>query len=260
MTASFLERVAASTRRHVEARKKNIPVESFDLSRTANDFFLSLKRGPSPRIIAEVKGRSPSQGVLKDAFDPVEVALSYGRVGAAAVSVLTEPDHFGGSLDFIPRIRAQAPGLPLLQKDFIVDSYQIFESKHVGADAILLIVALLGEETLQDFLKIAADLGLACLVEVHTADELEIALRSDAKILGINNRDLKSLAVSLDVSRQLIREVPQGPLFVSESGIETHEQIVDLQERGFHAFLIGSHLMRSADPSDALISLLGTHG
>jgi len=218
---------------------------------------LHVTSSPGPRIIAEVKRKSPSQGVLYEAADPVHIALSYQKAGAAAVSVLTENDYFGGHLNDLLHVRRQAPSLAILQKDFVVDPYQIYEAHSFGADAILLILSLIGESTAREFHGIATSLGLNVLVEVHNEAELNAAVRIGALIIGVNNRDLKSLSVSLDVSRALAPLIPRGLTCISESGIETPTQISELRKLGYHGFLIGTHLMTKADPGQALANLIG---
>ncbi|MEP7148759.1 MAG: indole-3-glycerol phosphate synthase TrpC [Acidobacteriota bacterium] len=197
-------------------------------------------------IIAEFKKASPSKGVIDDAADPAKTARSYETAGARAISVLTEPHYFHGSLNDLREVR-RAVSLPILRKDFIVDEFQIYEAAEAGADAILLIISALGVEELRRFRSLAEDeLGMDALIEVHTEDEMAIAASIDATLIGVNNRDLRSLDVSLDVSRKLVRLAPASALLVSESGITRREEIIELRDLGYSAFLIGETLMRRA--------------
>ena len=206
-------------------------------------------------IIAEIKRASPSKGVINDKVDVAEVARSYENGGVCAISVLTEEDRFGGSLEDL-RTAREAVETPLLRKDFIFDKFQIYEAAEAGADVILLIAAMLDDETLMKLHKLAEqDLGLDALIEVHTLEELERAKRIGAKIIGINNRDLHSFKVSLDVSRELIKHAPQNALMITESGLSTKDEITELRELGFAGFLIGETLMRSANVAEELKKL-----
>jgi indole-3-glycerol phosphate synthase len=196
------------------------------------------------RIIAEIKRSSPSKGVINDQIDVAEVARNYAASGGAAISVLTEEDFFKGSLDDLRVVKA-AVDLPVLRKDFTIDEYQIYEAAAAGADAVLLIVAALNEEELARFRSIAEDeLEMDAIVEVHSAEELEIASRIGARIIGVNNRNLKTFEVSLDTSRELIRRRPANTLMIAESGLSTREEIDELRGLGFDGFLIGETLMR----------------
>ena len=212
--------------------------------------------GDTINIIAEFKRASPSKGVINDRVDPAAVARSYEAGGACAVSVLTEPDFFQGSLDDLRSVR-RAVSLPILRKDFIVDEFQIFEAAEAGADAILLIVAVLQPEELVRLQSAAHELGLDALVEVHTLDELEIAKDIGATLIGVNNRDLKSLDVSLDVSRELIAHAPPKVPMIAESGLTGPDDLIELQRLGYSGFLIGETLMRSGDPTSSLRGLVG---
>jgi len=187
-------------------------------------------------------------------MDAADAAKMYVDGGACAISVLTEEDHFLGSLNDLRRVRENVD-LPILRKDFLVDDYQIVESAAAGADAILLIVSILSPESLSRLQKLANDFGLDAVVEVHDLDELEIALEADAKIIGVNNRDLENFEVSLDTSRALIEHAPKGSILISESGISSSEQIAELRGIGYSGFLIGESLMRSDDPERMLEEL-----
>jgi indole-3-glycerol phosphate synthase len=220
-------------------------------------FRAALGRPGRLNIIAECKRRSPSRGVLRRAYDPVAIALGYEAAGAIALSVLTEPMFFDGALAHLRQVR-DAVRLPLLRKDFVVDEYQILEARAAGADAVLLIVTALTDGELRRLLQRARSLGLAALVEVHDGAELDRALASGADIIGVNNRNLRTLAVDLDASEQIARQLPPDVIAVAESGLRTREDLERLRGLGYHAFLIGERLMTSADPGAALHSLL--HG
>jgi len=207
-------------------------------------------------LIAEFKRASPSKGVINDRLDPIPAAVSYKNGGACAISVLTEEDFFYGSLDDL-RVIKNTVDLPILRKDFFIDEFQIYEAAEAGADAILLIVAALTEGKLMNFLQLAQDgLGMDALVEVHTWSEMEMAKRIGANIIGVNNRDLKTFKVSLDVSRELIQQKPANALMIAESGISTKDEIVELRTLGFDGFLVGETLMRAGDAKETLEALM----
>ena len=217
-------------------------------------FAAALRRADRVNVIAEIKQRSPSKGVICEDFDPLRIAESYASGGAAALSVLCEEDFFGGALEHLEAVRGI--GLPLLRKDFIFDTYQLYESRVAGADAVLLIVAILEDELLARLIGLASELGLDALVEVHSADEMMRAARAGASIIGINNRDLTTFNVDLDTSIQLAPLAPAGAILVSESGINTGSDIRRLSSAGFSAFLVGEHLMRARHPGEALRRLI----
>ena len=211
-------------------------------------------------VIAEVKRASPSKGTLRAEVSPAELARAYERGGAAAISVLTEEDHFRGSLADLRAVRA-AVKLPLLRKDFIFDEYQVFEAAEAGADALLLIVAALDAETLARLrLLTEEELWMDALVEVHTGAEMRRAAACGASIVGVNNRDLRTFEVSLDVSRELAAHAPEGALLVSESGLKTGADLRDLRRRGYRGFLVGESLMRAERPDEALRALVEEAG
>lgn len=211
---------------------------------------------PALKVVAEFKRASPSGGVIRRDLSPADVARAYERGGACAISVLTEEEYFDGSLDDLNRVRS-ATHLPLLRKDFIVDPTQIYEAAIAGADAVLLIVAALDDVSLRDLRKTAEDeLGLDALVEVHTSDELRRALNTGAKIIGVNNRNLETLEVSLRTSERLIAETPPDTVMISESGLRDGQQLRRLHALGFRGFLIGESLMRAKDPETALRDLI----
>lgn len=217
------------------------------------DFAAALRRG-KPAIIAEIKQASPSKGVLAQDFDPPKTARQYEAGGASALSVLTDRDFFQGSLDDLQAARA-AVSLPVIRKDFTIDEYQIVEAAAHGADAILLIAAILDVAEMRGFRELAASFGMAALVEVHDDAELDAALASGAEIVGVNNRDLRTFEVHLETSMRLAARIPSGLVKVTESGIHNATDVRMLMAAGFDAFLVGEHLMKSADPAAALRSL-----
>lgn len=226
------------------------------LSAEQHRFHAALSNPARLNIIAEVKRASPSKGVIRSDIKPSEIALSYEAGGAAAISVLTEEDRFLGSLDDLREVRANV-SLPVLRKDFIFDEFQIYEAAEAGADALLLIVAALEDESLARLRLVAEeDCGMDALVEVHTADEMRRAVDCGANIIGVNNRDLRTFKVSLDVSIELARHALAGALLVSESGLRTGDDIDRLREVGYRAFLIGETLMRADEPEEALRELI----
>ena len=222
------------------------------------DFVKALRsriaRG-SAAVIAEIKKASPSKGVLRDDFRPAEIAESYARHGAAALSVLTDENFFQGSVAALEAARAACP-LPVLRKDFMIDAYQLFEARAMGADCVLLIAAILDDSQLADFEAIAKALGMAVLVEVHDAAELDRAALLSTPLVGINNRDLRTFEVSLDTTIRMLPRVPAGRTVVSESGILAPADVERLRREGVHAFLVGEAFMRAPDPGAALASLL----
>ncbi len=208
-------------------------------------------------IIAELKPASPSRGILREPFAPVELATELCGAGAAALSVLTEGEFFGGSLKNLRDAR-KAVNAPVLRKDFIFDSWQVWETRANDADSFLLIVAALSDGLLRELLALGRELQMEAIVEVHTAAELDRALAAEARIIGVNNRDLHTLSVNVATSFELIRSIPESCIAVSESGLRTHDDLVKLHDAGFDAFLIGEQLMRSPEPGAALHALLGT--
>ncbi len=215
-----------------------------------------LSAGDEIRLIAEVKKASPSKGVIREDFDPVDIAKIYAKSGASCISVLTEQKYFRGKLEYLDQIR-KAVGLPLLRKDFIIDEYQIYEARAAGADAVLLIAACLEREQIEDFLGIAGQAGLEVLIEVHTYNELDRALLAGASLVGINNRDLSTFNVSLRTSLDLLKDIPDDRTVVSESGIKTREDVLMLQKAGVDAILVGESLIRAKDIGKKVKELLG---
>jgi indole-3-glycerol phosphate synthase len=258
----ILDRIVEAKANRLEAAKLLVPFDELveranarSSSRLHHSLAAALNRVDRVNIIAEIKQRSPSKGVIREDFNLVHIAESYAVAGAAALSVLAEEDFFGGSLDHLEEIR-QRVALPLLRKDFIFDEYQLYESVLAGADAVLLIVAILEDELLGSLIELTAKLELDALVEVHSADEMKRAARSGASIIGINNRDLTTFTVDLKTSIELAGLSPTGAVLVSESGIHTGSDILRLKSAGFSAFLVGEHLMRAADPGAALRQLI----
>lgn len=207
-----------------------------------------------PAIIAEIKKASPSKGILRENFHPVEIAQSYAQHGAACLSVLTDKDFFQGSEEYLRQVRA-ACDLPILRKDFIVDAYQIYEARAIGADCILLIVSALGDAQLQDLTGLAIHLGMDVLIEVHDAEELERGLALQLPMIGINNRNLRTFETRLETTLSLLSHIPPDVTVVSESGILTTEDVLRLRQAGVNSFLVGEAFMRAVDPGEALSNL-----
>lgn len=221
--------------------------------------FEKALRSEGLSFICEIKKASPSQGIIAQDFPYLKIAKDYEVAGAAAISILTEPYWFQGQDQYLTEIN-QEVSLPLLRKDFIVDSYQIYESKIIGASAILLICALLNTDTLKDYLDIAHSLGLSVLVEAHTEEEVRSALAAGARVIGVNNRNLKTFEVDITTSIRLRGLVPEGILFISESGIKSPEDVARLKDNKTDAVLIGESLMRSENKKEQLAILRGEHG
>ena len=257
----LLEAIVTATRRTVETRRS---VESQDAlasrARHATPrgtlFEEQLARSGCTNVIAECKRRSPSKGVLARDYDPVRIAQAYEQGGAAAISVLTEPTFFDGSLEHLEAVRG-AVATPLLRKDFIVDEYQILEARASGADAILLIVAALDDVDLRRLQARAWDLGLAVLVEVHDEMELAAAVGAGARLIGVNNRNLRTLQVEITASSRLAAQIPAGVVGVSESGLRSRSDLEALAKEGYRAFLIGERFMTATDPARAVGELVG---
>jgi len=258
MMNDILSQIIARKRERLEQAKQRFPLTDLRAELptiTDSGRFISALRRESVNIIAEIKRRSPSKGVIRENFDPVRIAHNYTAGGAAAISILTEEDFFDGSLEHLRAIRDMAP-LPLLRKDFIFDEYQIYEAAHAGADAILLIAAMLDGPQFNDLLQAAHSLGLDALVEIHDRGEAEKVMRYDVRLLGVNNRDLRTFVTDLDTSLTLAAQLPHTFTLVSESGIKTREDIERLRAAGFHAFLIGEELMRAENEGAALRALI----
>src|ERR1700687_4167712 len=244
-TGTVLDRILEARRADVEHRKRVVPETVLKYGVKAASPLRSLPTALSRgglNIIAELKPASPSRGVIRDPFDAVVLARSLEAAGAVALSVLTEPEFFNGSLKNMRDARKQV-ALPVLRKDFIFDPWQVWEARANDADSFLLIVAVLQDALLRDLIALGREIGMEPVVEVHTAAELERALRASARIVGVNNRDLKTLAVRIETSLELIDQIPEGCVAISESGIRSHDDLLKVRRAGFDAFLIGEHLM-----------------
>ena len=260
-TPDILRRIVEVKRREVERLKVERPVPALEKLIEAKPPPLNLAGalwGDSVRIIAEVKKASPAKGLLRPGLDVVELASSYVENGAAAISVLTNVDHFQGSIEDLERVHGVAApqSVPVLRKEFIFDPYQVFEARAHGADAILLIVAMLTRPLLRELMEVAKSLWLQCLVEVHDEGEIEAALDEEAEILGINNRDLRTFETDLSVTERLAKLVPEGKIVVSESGIGSRDDLRRVQRAGAHAALIGEAFVIAPDPGAKLRELV----
>jgi indole-3-glycerol phosphate synthase len=256
----LLGAIIAATRRSVEMRKQTVPearVEAAAADRhpSAEQFVERLGRRDELNVIAECKRRSPGRGVLRADYDAATIAERYEANGAAAISVLTEPTFFDGSLDDLRAVRSRV-GLPLLRKDFIVDGYQLLEARAAGADAVLLIVGAVEPATFRALHAQAGVLGLAALVEVHQRVDLEIASTVEARVIGVNNRNLSTLEVDLSTTARIVDEIPDGVVAVAESGLRSASDLRRLRDAGYDAFLIGERLVTASDPGQALRELL----
>lgn len=261
MSTDILERIVAIKREELAACKREQPfiaarrkAERAVRADPPRGFERSMRERiaqGSAAVIAEIKQASPSKGVLREPFDPPAIAAGYERHGAACLSVLTDENFFRGALGDLRAARS-ACALPALRKDFIVDAYQVYEARTNGADAILLIVAVLDDAQLADFEAIARELGMDVLVEVHAADELERALKLDTALVGINNRNLRSFDVSMDTTLSLLPRVPPDRLVVTESGIRSRDDVARMRAAGVNAFLVGEAFMRTEEPGEAL--------
>jgi indole-3-glycerol phosphate synthase len=258
----LLRTIVAATRRITETRRAQEPLAALERRAAAatprgSQFEAALGMADRVNVIAECKRRSPSKGVLAADYDPVRIAAQYEQGGAAAISVLTEPTFFDGTLDHLAAVRAGVR-LPLLRKDFLVDDYQLFEARAAGADAVLLIVAALAQKDLVALQKRAWELGLATLVEVHDEAELTRAVDSGARIVGVNNRNLRTLKVDVEASDRLAARLPRSVIGVSESGLKSRAELERLASAGYRAFLIGERFMTDADPAGALRQLMAS--
>ncbi len=254
----ILTKIVAKKQERLLAAKEKLPLIELRKqcdSRPAGRFEKALSQ-PKINIIAEIKKASPSKGVICEDFNPVEIAKQYKEGGASAISILTEEDFFQGSPEILKNVR-KIIDLPILRKDFIFDEYQVYEAAHMGADAFLLIAAMLEKQQVIELIELGKELGLDALVEIHTEQELEKVLNSSINIIGVNNRNLKNFVVDLGTSLSLSKIMPKNTIWVSESGINTQADIQQLQTAGYQAFLIGEQLMRNTSPRDGLVELLG---
>jgi len=246
---TVLDRIVAATREDLERRMREVPIADLEAAladRPEPRPFIEAVTRPGISLIAEHKRRSPSAGIIREGSSVREIVCAYETGGAAALSILTEPHHFGGRLDDLREARA-VTALPVLRKDFVVDPYQLYEGAAAGADAVLLIVAVLEADDLDLLFREARGLDLDVVVEVHDEEELEQALEVDAEIIGINNRDLRDFSVDLDRTYELLSDVPAGKAVISESGIGTRDQLDALERVGVDAVLVGETLMRAPD-------------
>ncbi|WP_374667271.1 indole-3-glycerol phosphate synthase TrpC [Ramlibacter sp.] len=261
--SDILQKIVAVKHEEIGAARKKKPLEAMRedaLSRVlTRDFVGALRRriaAGQAAVIAEVKKASPSKGVLREDFIPADIAQSYAEHGAACLSVLTDRSFFQGSPDYLKQARASCD-LPVLRKDFVVDPYQIYESRAMGADCVLLIAACLTDSQMAELESIALGLDMAVLVEVHDREELVRALRLKTPLVGINNRNLRTFEVSLDTTLAMLPEVPADRLLVTESGILSAQDVQRMRAAGVHAFLVGEAFMRADDPGAALAALFG---
>jgi indole-3-glycerol phosphate synthase len=256
---TILDQIVAVKHAEVASMKRCTSLS--ELKRMTEDLppprdFRTAISGRNGRIIAEIKRRSPSKGSLTTDFDPVQIALIYEENGAAALSVLTDKEFFAGEKRYLNDIKEKV-SLPLLRKDFIIDPSQIYETRLIGGDALLLIAGILEARQLADYLVLTEEMGLSALVEIHDRKDLDKALAAGAAIIGLNNRNLKTFVTDLQTSRELIPHIPEGRMVVSESGIRTRSDIEDLMAVGIHAFLVGETLIKAKDRGEKLRELLG---
>jgi indole-3-glycerol phosphate synthase len=256
---NILERIVGARRESVTHRKRVLPEAALRMAvekkvAPPRDFPSALA-GPGVRIIAELKKASPSRGVIRPDFAPTVLAADFEQAGAAALSVLTEEDFFSGSLADLKEA-SRVTKIPILRKDFILDPWQVWETRASGADSFLLIAAVLDDESLRALLALGRSLKMEPLVEVHSREELERVLSAGAQIIGVNNRDLQDFSVHLKTSLALVQAIPDDCIAISESGLRAREDLVRLSQAGFDAFLIGEHLMQQGDPGQALRALL----
>jgi indole-3-glycerol phosphate synthase len=261
-TGTVLDRILEARRAEVQRRKCLLPETALKYgvkaASPARDFAAALSRD-ALNVIAELKPASPSRGIIREPFDAPALAESLASAGAAALSVLTEGEFFRGSLKNLREARKQVL-LPALRKDFIFDPWQVWESRANDGDSFLLIVAALDDAQLRDLIALGRELQMEPLVEVHTREELDRALAAEARIIGVNNRDLKTLDVRIQTSFDLVQHIPDHSIAVAESGLRTNADLRELRAAGFDAFLIGEHLMQAADPASALFHLLASPG
>jgi len=260
-TPDILKRILARKVEEIDERHRQVDLQSL-IERAAvadnpRGFVASIeqriKQG-QPAVIAEIKKASPSRGILREDFDPAQIAASYEQGGAACLSVLTDVDFFQGADSYLLQARA-ACKLPVLRKDFVIDPYQVYEARVLGADCILLIVAALGDAMLQELLGLSHSLGMDVLVEVHDREELERALKIDAPLVGINNRNLRTFETSLNVTLDLLKQIPADRIVVTESGIHAREDIALMRSNNVNAFLVGEAFMTAAEPGEKLAEL-----
>lgn len=259
----FLDKIVATKQQEVAELKQRITIAEMERRIAGLPACLGFERALSTGkkrpmgLIAEVKKASPSKGLIREDFEPVKLAQSYEAAGADCISVLTDVQYFQGSNDFLTRVR-EAVNVPLLRKDFTIDPHQIYEARMIGADAILLIAAILTTDQMREYSSIAASIGLDTLIEVHDKEELDRVLELNPTLVGINNRNLKTFVTDLRTTEELTQYIPAGITVVSESGISKAEEIGYLQSVGSHAVLVGEHFMRQPDVAEAVQALLGS--
>lgn len=259
---TILERILDTKRAELEESRKLRPLDEVVAAAAQAAPALSLAEAAGRggiQVVAEVKKASPSKGVIREDFDPVAIAAAYAGGGAAAISVLTDSEYFQGSLDYLRAIREKV-AVPLLRKDFIIDPYQVFEARAAGADAILLILAALSDQEAEPLAAVAEELGMDVLWEVHNIEEMHRVAAFSPRVVGINNRDLKTFEVSLETTRGLLPEVPADAVVISESGFFVREELEMMSDWGVDGFLVGEGLMRAEDPGEALRGLLSAPG
>ena len=261
MKDTYLKKILETTRNSVSDKKKNFPLAKLESelgylesTRGFKDGLINSLEENSIAVIAEMKKASPSQGLIREKYEPEVIAKNYEQANAACLSVLTDEPFFHGSLEHLSLVRA-CVDLPLLRKDFIIDEYQIYESRYGGADCILLIAAALTQNQLHDYHQLAIELNLDVLVEVHTLNEMESALKIGPNLIGINNRNLETLKVNLEITKRLSTEVPEEIVVVSESGIKTREDVKQIMSYGVSTFLVGEVFMRAENPGEELRKL-----
>lgn len=256
----ILDKIISHKLKELQLEQEKVPLSKLksklDNLPLTKDFKTEIAQSNGINLIAEVKKKSPSKGIIREDFDPIDIAEIYNENGASAISVLTDVKFFDGRLDYLSSIQ-KVVDIPLLRKDFTIDEYHIYQARVAGADAILLIVAALTQLQLKEFQEIAATLSMASLVEVHTKTELEIALDSGAEIIGINNRDLKTFNTDIATTFKLLDYIPSDKVVVSESGIYTRADVDSLEEAGVNAILVGESLMRSSNIGDKVQELIG---
>lgn len=259
--STILDKIVATKRQEIAAAKSRTPANELEAQLAdappVRDFYAAIQQSASVALIAEVKKASPSAGLIREDFDPVAIAQTYERHGAACISVLTDEQYFQGHLDFLRAARA-AVAIPVLRKDFILDRYQLLEARAAGADAVLLIAECLKPQVLDDLHAAAAELGLTALVELYEPDNLSAVLAAGARLIGVNNRNLHTFEVDLNHTIDVRKQVPSDKLLVGESGIKTHADVQLLANAGVDAILVGESLMRQDDIGAAVDTLLGT--
>ncbi|MGH9795068.1 MAG: indole-3-glycerol phosphate synthase TrpC [Candidatus Acidiferrales bacterium] len=259
-TGTTLDRIVEARRQRLVIDQRRVPLAVLKMAvrraEPPRDFAGALARD-GVNVIAELKKASPSRGVLREQFDPMNLARGFENAGAVALSVLTEEEHFQGSLEHLRTVHKDVK-LPVLRKDFIVDAWQVWEARAAEADSFLLIVSVLGDTALSELIALGRELGMEPLVEIHTEEELTRALDARARIVGVNNRDLRTFDVRVETSLALVEKIPKECIAVSESGLRTRDDLERLRKAGFDAFLIGEHLMQAPEPEAALRELLGT--